>query len=259
MDWATRKRLKYFVLLFLIIFAGVFFAVLPLFNVSSTCSDNKKNGTEVGVDCGGTCQYLCSSQVSIPQIMWTRALPSADGRVALVTYIKNQNKTAGVQHATYKFTLFDNLGKVVAIKEGETQISANGNIAIFAGPVDIGKRKVQNTTFEWTSPLYFSTLSDRALLSNIEIVKTNLEIASTTTALSANLRNTTRLEYESVPVVAILYDKDGNALLASRTILDSLAKETSADIFFTWNTVTSSEVASIEVLPYFEQFAQKNK
>ena len=258
MDWATRKRLKYFVLLFLIIFAGVFFLLLPFFNVSPTCTDNKTNGSEAGVDCGGSCKYLCKNQVSEVQTMWARALPSSEGRVALVTYIKNQNKTAGVERAQYKFTLFDSLGKVVAIKEGETQIAANGNIAIFAGPVDIGKRKVQSTNFEWTSPLYFSSLSERALASNIETTKTNLEVASTTTSLTATLRNTTRLEYQKTPVVAILYDKDGNALLASRTILDSLAKESQADIFFTWNTVPGASVVTIEILPYFEQFAKTN-
>jgi hypothetical protein len=258
MDWASRRRTKYFIVLIVLACIAVGFFIFPFLNRPPTCFDNKKNGDEAGIDCGGACQYLCGSQVSEPQIMWTRALPSANKRVALVTYLKNQNKTAGVAVAPYKFTVYDGAGKVIAIKEGQTQIPANGNIAIFAGPIDVGERKVQSTLFEWTKPLYFSSLSEKALSSKLETINTKLDIASTTTNLSVTLRNTTRIEYEQIPVVAILYDKDDNALLASRTILDNLPQESSTDIFFSWNTVPSADVATIEVLPYFQQFEKNN-
>ena len=254
MDWATRNRMKYFVFLILLVLGILASFIIPILNRPPTCSDNKKNGSEVGVDCGGACQYLCASQVTEPQIVWTRALQSAPKRVVLVTYLKNQNKTAGIQSASYKYTVYDNAGKIIAIKEGATQVTSNGNIAIFAGPIDIGERKIQSTLFEWTSPHYFSTLSEKTLSSNIETVNTKLELASTTTSLTATLRNTTRLEYEKVPVVAILYDVDGNALLASRTILDSLSPEDRADVFFSWSVLPTSNVARIEILPYFEEF-----
>ena len=170
------------------------------------------------------------------------------------TYLKNQNKTAGVEIAKYKFTVYDSKGKVIAIKEGDTQIPANGNIAIFSGPIDIGERKVQSTLFEWTTPLYFSSISEKAVVSNIETVDTKLELASTTTSLKATLRNTTRLAYSKTPVVAILYDNDDNALLASRTVLDDLASEDKAEIFFSWNILPTKDIARIEILPYFSQF-----
>lgn len=254
MDWAARKRAKYFVVIFVIVIIMAVLFILPIINKPTTCTDNKQNAAEAGVDCGGSCKYLCSSQVTLPQILWTRALPSAPKRVALVTYLKNQNKTAGVEIAKYKFTVYDSKGKVIAIKEGDTQIPANGNIAIFSGPIDIGERKVQSTLFEWTTPLYFSSISEKAIVSNIETVDTKLEFSSTTTSLKATLRNTTRLAYSKTPVVAILYDNDDNALLASRTVLDDLASEDKAEIFFSWNILPAKDIARIEILPYFSQF-----
>lgn len=259
MDWAARKRAKYFIVISVIGIAVAAVFILPIINRPATCNDNKQNNTEAGVDCGGSCRYLCASQTSLPQILWTRALPSASKRVALVTYLKNQNKTAGVQAAKYKFTVYDSKGKVIAIKEGETQIPANGNIAIFAGPIDIGERKVQSTLFEWTTPLYFSSISEKAIISNIETVDTKLELSSTTTSLKATLRNTTRLAYSKTPVVAILYDNDDNALLASRTILDELVSEDKAEVFFSWNILPIKDIARIEILPYFSQFEDINK
>lgn len=254
MDWASRRKLAFLTALAVIVIGVVILLLIPLLNKPATCSDKKKNGTEAGVDCGGSCQYLCQEQVVPLELVWTRALVSGPKRVNLVAYLRNENKTAGIQEATYKFTVYDNKGDIVVIKEGKTDVAANGNIAIFSGPVDIGERKVQSTTFEWTSPLYFSTLSEKSLSSKIETIDTKLTTDSSGTQLYATLRNSTRLEYRSVPVVVILYNKEDNALLVSRTVLDRLLPEEKTDISFSWNVVLKEEVAKIEVLPYFGQF-----
>ncbi len=232
MDWASRRKLAFLSALFVIIFGGAVLLIIPFFNRPPTCSDGKKNAAEAGVDCGGSCQYLCVEQVVPLELVWVRALESGPKRVNLVAYLRNENKTAGIQKASYKFTVYDNKGDVVTIKEGTTDVAANGNIAIFAGPVDIGERRVQSTTFEWTSPLYFSTLSEKSLSSKIETIDTKLTTDSSGTQLYATLRNSTRLEYRSVPVVVILYNKEDNALLVSRTVLDRLLPEEKTDISF---------------------------
>lgn len=254
MDWASRKKLTFLAALAVIVIGGALLLIFPLLNRPATCSDKKKNGQEAGVDCGGACQYLCQEQVVPLELVWTRALLSGPKRVNLVAYLRNENKTAGVQKASYKFTVYDNKGDIVVIKEGTTDVAANGNIAIFSGPVDVGERKVQSTTFEWTSPLYFSTLSEKSLTSKIETVDTKLDKTEATTHLYATLRNTTRLEYRAVPVVVILYNKEDNAVLVSRTVLDRLLPEEKTDISFSWNLVLEEDIAKIEVLPYFGQF-----
>jgi hypothetical protein len=256
MDWSTRRKLGFFAAFFAFIAIVVVILAIPFFNKKPTCSDNKQNGAELGVDCGGACQYLCAESVEPLQTVWVRAVPSGPKRVTAIAYIRNENKTAGVMNAPYKFTVYDSEGKVISIKEGQTQIPANGSIAVVTGQIDIGERKVQSAIFEWTAPLYFSTLSENALASNIETVETKIEKGQASTHLSATLKNTTRLSYKNIPVVVILYNKDDNTVLASRTILDKLGTEEQADVYFSWNLVLQEEISKIEVIPYFQQFAK---
>jgi hypothetical protein len=256
MDWSTRRKLTFFIALFIICIGIIALFAIPFFNRPATCSDNKQNGAEVGVDCGGSCRYLCKEQVSPLKTVWSRSVASGPKRVVAVAYIRNENKTAGVQRAPYKFTVLDNEGKVISIREGETEIPANGNIAVVTTQIDIGERKVQSTIFEWTAPLYFSSLSEEALASNLQTINTKIEKGEVSTHLTATMKNTTRLSYRDIPVVAILYDKNDNTILASRTILDELGQEETGDVYFSWNLPLTEEVTRIEIIPYFKQFAE---
>jgi hypothetical protein len=256
MDWSSRRKASFFIVLFGILLVVVGLFAIPFLNKKPTCSDGKQNAAEQGIDCGGACQYLCS-ELTVPlQTVWARAVASGPKRVTAIAYIRNENKTAGVMKALYKFTVYDSEGKVISIKEGETQIPANGSVAVVTGQIDIGERKVQSTLFEWTAPLYFSILSEEALASNIETVQTKIEKGENSTHLSATLKNTTRLTYKNIPVVVILYNKDDNTVLASRTVLDKLGTEEQADVYFSWNLVLQEEISKIEVIPYFQQFAK---
>lgn len=252
MDWATRKRLIYFVVLALLVLGLIVFVGYSLLNRPPTCSDNKQNGTELGIDCGGQCAYLCASNVTPLRVLWVRALPARPKEVNLVAYLQNQNKTARVAKADYKFTVYDDKAKVVYTKEGSAEITPNGNVAIFVSPINIGERKVQRTLFEWTSPLLFTEADPKNLESKLITIDTKLTTESGT-ELIAKLENPTRLAYRNVPVVAILYGKEGNALLASRTVLDDVEPNAKVDAFFSWKAVPTETVERIEILPYFEE------
>ena len=256
MDWATQKKLKYFFAIIIIVLIGVAMAVFPILNRPATCFDKKQNGNENGIDCGGSCQFLCKSDIVPLNTVWARAVKNADKSVNLVAYIQNQNKTAGVISANYKFTIYDTEGNIIKIEEGETSVPANGNVAIFAGPVDVGERKVQVTTFEWISSLSFSSVTEDATQSVLETTSTELEKATTTTHLTANLRNLKRIEYNKVPVVVVLYDENENAVLVSRTLVDRISPEGTAIASFYWNIGIEEDITKIEVLPYFENFVE---
>jgi hypothetical protein len=259
MDWATRRKLGFFIVLFIVLIVVLVLFAIPFFNRPPSCSDGKQNAAESGIDCGGSCQYLCSEQQVPLQILWARAVPSGPKRVIAIAYIRNENKTSGVMEAAYKFTVRNNAGVVISIKEGVTEIPANGNIAVVTSQIDIGEGKAQSTVFEWTKPLYYSSLSDDALSANIETIKTDLDTADETTHLTARVRNTTRQTYKNIPVVVILYNKDDNTVVASRTILDSLGPEEEGEVTFSWNLVITEPITKIEIIPYFKQFAEVAK
>jgi hypothetical protein len=254
MDWATQKKMKYYILLVVMVLGIIFAIAFPILTREPTCTDKKQNGTETGVDCGGGCPYICKSDIVPLEVEWSRALPSGDRRVNVVAYIKNNNLTYAVPEAKYKFTLYDTKGGIIQTKEGVTSIPANTTLPVFAGPIDIGERSVQSTTFEWVGTFNFSRQSDKTFASYIEVIDTTLETASTTTTLSAKLKNKNRIEHTNVPVVAIIYDKDENAALVSRTVLDSVIGEGETEAVFFWSVPFIGTASKIEIVPIVSDF-----
>ena len=53
-------------------------------------------------------------------------------------------------------------------------------------------------------------------------------------------------------MVAILYDDMGNAVSASRTYLNELTAQQSADLNFTWPEPISGNVVAKEIIPMYD-------
>ncbi len=53
-------------------------------------------------------------------------------------------------------------------------------------------------------------------------------------------------------VLAVVFDLDGNAMAFSRTIVDSLDKNESTDVVFTWRKLFPSQYSKIEIIPQVE-------
>jgi hypothetical protein len=56
--------------------------------------------------------------------------------------------------------------------------------------------------------------------------------------------------------VAVIYDKDENAALASRTVVDGIASDGTATAVFFWNVALMGEVSKIEVIPIISEFVK---
>ena len=107
MTWAFRRQILY--ILILIIFLSVFgfLIVYPRLNKAPTCFDNKKNGAEGGVDCGGLCLRACIEQTDALSVLWARTFRVVPGRYNAVAYIENHNKNAAVNKINYRFRFAD--------------------------------------------------------------------------------------------------------------------------------------------------------
>jgi len=75
--------------------------------------------------------------------------------------------------------------------------------------------------------------------------------------LSAVVKNSSLFVIPEVTVVAILYDDSGNAVSVSRTYLDKLNGEESAEINFTWPEPIPGTVVAKEIIPMFDIFKAK--
>ncbi|MGH7249462.1 MAG: hypothetical protein ACREGC_00650, partial [Minisyncoccia bacterium] len=107
MTWALKRQIFYIVVLVLFILIFGSLIAYPSFNKPPTCFDNKQNGDEIGIDCGGSCSNACATQVEDISVLWARSFEVSPGRYNAVAYVVNHNKNAAIKQISYRFRFAD--------------------------------------------------------------------------------------------------------------------------------------------------------
>lgn len=247
MSWASRRRATYLGAVFVIIIAvlsGLFFL---FFNKPPTCTDGKQNGDELGIDCGGSCEKACETQISDLVLLWSRSFKVTDGIYNSVAYIENPNLNAQVSEISYTFKLFDSNNILVAERKGKTFISPNGITPIFEGNISAGNRLPSKTFFEFNEiPQWFQTVGDKPSVSVGGIV---LSKEDSSPRIDAVISNNSIESISDIEVVVVLFDVNDNAIAVSSTFVDNLSDRSSQDIVFTWPNKFDAPVSRIEIIP----------
>lgn len=258
MRWALRRQI--FDIIILLLFFGIagFLIIYPSFNKAPTCVDGKQNGTETGIDCGGSCPTACTAQVDQVSILWARSFRVIPGRYNAVAYLVNHNKNATVEKINYRFRFADVNNVYIGKREGSTIIPPAGNFAVFEPGIDIGNSIPVYTTFEFSeAPTWLQVPQN--LIDQLKVAVSDIQLQDETTSprLSATITNNSLFTIPDVNVIAILYDAGGNAISTSRTYLSQLGPLQNSDINFTWPEPIAGTVVAKEIIPMFDVFAAK--
>lgn len=221
-----------------------------LFYKPPTCTDGMMNGSERGVDCGGSCTRLCASGFITPQVAWTRFEEVAPGLYNVAAYVVNQNTDGEAMNVPYHIALYDNKGILITDFPGTMTLPPHRNTLAFKGALSVGKRVPAKALFEFTGIPEWHKRTDP--LSKISV--TNKEYIEDVNfgSLTVTLKNNDVLPIGRTTVFSILYDETGNALGFSRTIIDGIGPKSTAVAPFTWPINRDGKVISIEVLPVAE-------
>ena len=249
-SWSQRRKLIYsssaMLLIVLVIGVPAFF----FFYKSPTCSDGIRNGDETGVDCGGSCQRLCQSAFLVPVVAWTRLENVAPGLYNVAAYIQNLNTNAVAVSVPYHVIIYDSQGVEITEYTGNITLPPHRNTLAFNGAVNMGKRIPVKALFEFTQAPNWRTAADPLVALSIGDKKYSED--SSGTSLLVTLNNTSVNQISSTDVYVVLYDKDGNALGFSKTVVNNIPAYGSTVAPFTWPTSFNRKVISIEVLPVAE-------
>src|SRR3989344_1172894 len=137
MTWALKRQILYITVLILCIAIFGFLIIYPSLSKAPTCSDNKQNGNETGVDCGGSCARACLAQVDEISVLWARSFRVIAGRYNAVAYFENHNKNIAIDKINYKFRFADKNNIYIGKREGSTFIPPSGRFAIFEPAIDV--------------------------------------------------------------------------------------------------------------------------
>jgi hypothetical protein len=255
MSWASRRQFKYATGVILFFGLIIFAIAYPYIFKKPTCLDNKQNGTETGIDCGGTCSLMCKSDVTAPVVLWSRAFHVTGNSYNLVAFIENRNKNSGVEKAPYEFRVYDTNNKLLGRKEGETFIPPNQQFAIFESRFEAGDNQIKSVSFDFASSLVWVKKEPTIQTLKIDINKIVFDNNKDTPSLSAMVNNDSIYDIPKFDVIAILYDIDHNAINASKTTKDQLLNNTSLPLIFTWPETLSATPVTNDVLIQINPFS----
>lgn len=260
MTWAHKRQFFYIIILILFFLIFGYLIISPTINKAPTCTDNKQNGDETGIDCGGSCLKACLAQVDSVSVLWARAFRVIPGRYNAVAYLVNHNKNTAVEEVSYRFRFADADNVYIGKREGTTFIPPGSSFAVFEPGIDIGNSIPVYVSFEFTqTPTWLQVSQEK--INQLKVFVSNIQLAKETTSpiLSATIKNNSLFTIPNVGVVAILYDAKGNAVSTSRTYLTKLSPLENTDITFTWAEPFSNPIVAKEIIPIYNIFSVKLK
>jgi hypothetical protein len=249
MTWAGRRRLITASIVLVIVLIIAAFPVYRILYVPPSCTDGKQNQGEAGIDCGGPCVNVCTSQAISPILLWTRVFKVSQGYYNAIAFVQNANINAEALKVPYRFQIFDTSNILVAQRYGTIDLLPNTSIPIFESNFDTGQRIPGRVDFEFTDQPHWQRTDIASAvaqqLPEVDVSNIVLSKQDSSPRLDAVVTNTSVHSILNLPVVAILYDVNGNAVASSRTYVDVLAKESSTPIVFTWPQPFSLDTATL--------------
>ena len=165
----------------------------------------------------------------------------------MIAYIDNPNPTAAAKNLHYTIELYSPTNSVIAKKEGWVDLPPAATVPVFVPDFFSGSAEVARAflTFDAPQHLWFRTTYSPVLP---RIEDSSLE-ESNTPRIIVRAMNPTATAMKEVSFIVTVFDGEGNAMAASKTIAPSIPAQGSARLIFTWPTPFASTVARIEVLP----------
>lgn len=246
MDWSTRRQLGILLGAIAVIVGGAFlFWGRSLIVDSSSCFDGVQNGQEIGVDCGGACKLLCSSETQPALLRWVQSVPSVSDHYHLLAYIENPNRFAYIPEINYEFIVYGAGPGQEVIIPGRAQILPNQRSVIMQPRVALPFTPTE-TFFRFTEDWSWQQSADQST-SELVVDGVDFNPDSFVTNLKAVLRNPTFVDFSDISVVVLGYDNLGTVVMASQTVVSELPATDQSDLVYTWpEQAIKSEVERFE-------------
>jgi len=222
--------------IFVFFFGFIIFSIITsAFKSAPSCFDGIQNQNETGIDCGGVCVLDCSFKNIQPlrQSAPVKIFDDGLGRAVFLAEVINPNDNYGVASVFYKFLVYNSFGRVAETLSGQESFYPSQKKYIFESQVKTQLSNISKVALELLRPEWQS--AHEFLMPNLSApqnVKT--DIVNNRIQVSGSLRNLGPITARDVKILAIIFDKVGNPLFASQTVIADLAgfKESPFVIFF---------------------------
>lgn len=218
----TVKQFLYGVL-FLAAIALVAIGVYRIwFYKMPSCSDNIQNGSETGVDCGGSCVPCAIKNLKLDVSETPRIFPATGSQSILFAKMVNPSSAYAVKSFSYRIQVWSVLGVPIKTFTGSSYI-APGGTRYFVFP------NLASAAANVEQPVTPLEVSDVVWASAETSINYDLQISDVTTALAASGgevdSTVTNKSPSNIPLrlIALLFDAKGGIVSASAGPVQDLA------------------------------------
>ncbi len=247
MTWAAKRKLIIIGVIAVVLLAALASVWYFFFYTAPSCIDGKQNQTEEGIDCGGTCTYLCSASEAAPSVRFVRAFSPLPGRTDVIAYVDNPNTNAEAHKAPYTIELYNDQNVLVAKTKGVADLPALSTAPIFVPELFSGSEVVSHAFLTFSQPdihwVKASPLPKTLETQNV------VYAGGDNPRVTATVYNKTAQSRTRVYFVATLFGIDGKALASSATIVDVIPAQGTNSLVFTWPTPIAESVARVDIMP----------
>ncbi len=249
MSWAARRR--FLIVLTFSAIAVAFFALLSIatFYKTPSCTDTIQNQDEEGIDCGGSCSYLCAASLQPPTVLFTKALTNGAGRTDVIASVENKNASAAAKNVPYRITLYGAGQTLIQTVTGTLDLPPGATESVYVPGVASGKQTVVGAFLSIDAPSlqwFPMTAAARMLPSVSNVKQTGTTLMPRIEAILANPGTTSMT---NVSAVAVVHNAQGSIIAASRTLVPVIPAQGKVTAVFTWNDAFPDTAASIKVVP----------
>ena len=247
MTWGAQR--KTYIILGLIVFFSipVFTWLFLLLYEAPNCSDGLQNGQENGIDCGGSCDLICTQDVEPLSTVWYRTFPESQTAVTGIALIENKNNAAEARSVPMTFALFSEGLEIDSKTQLVTLVPQKRTPVIIKG-LEFGASQIDFTSFAVGQPdgWYKKTVEEKL----IRISNERIDNSQGRVKIFAIVSNESFTEqYIDIDFAVIAYNVEGNVIGYSTTYLESFAPQSREEIFLTWTQALEEKISRIEIIP----------
>lgn len=242
--WADKRRTYIIggaVMLGVVLLSGILIAVLY---EAPSCMDGRQNQDETGIDCGGSCLYLCQNEVQAPRLTFARAVTNGSGRTDVIAYIENRNQAAEANDAPYTVEVFDEVGTLLGKREGRIDLPARSTVALYVPGVYVGVGAAPRAFVSFADDTRWRTARTEEVplrITDITLISGELP------RVNATVSNVAPSAVYGRTLIATVFDSNGVAIAASQTVVREVPALGSTSAVFTWPEAFTGTAVRVEV------------
>lgn len=208
--------------LYILIFAGITWGIYFIkFKPAPSCFDNRQNGGETGVDCGGSC-ISCEIKNLKPLSIETINLFANDRVYSASAKVKNPNSDFSASSFDYVVNFYDKNGDILQSIKNSSFVYPNeakpiieAGIKITNGIPNKAEIKIDNQSVVWEKPENF-------FRPNYDLKNVSTTIENGRVIINGDITNKDNFTISKVIADVILVDKSGKEIGASKYEIKNL-------------------------------------